>query len=257
VRIALLSDTHIAADPNDNFRGFTPYQNLKKTADAVSRTKFDLLLVNGDLARLKGETNDYAGFSGLIDPLLEKIPMVATLGNHDDRQNVRNALTKQAAQAAPVDKKFVSTLDAGGVHFILLDSLLATNVTPGQLGQLQRSWLERHLDSLHTNPVVVFVHHNPDTESDTGLVDAARLLNILTPRPLVKALIFGHTHVFRCEKREGLHLINLPAVGYNFDDGVPIGWIDGTFSSRGLDMNFHVIGGSTKIEDQTASFSWR
>ena len=33
--VALLSDTHIAADQNDSFRGFSPHANLRKVADMV------------------------------------------------------------------------------------------------------------------------------------------------------------------------------------------------------------------------------
>lgn len=256
-RVALLSDTHIAADPNDRFRGFFPHQNLRKTVDQVSGSHFDLLVVNGDIARQKGEPEDYAKFTPFIDPLAERMPLVITLGNHDDRKNARSALARRAGDIAPVEQKLVSTIDAGAFQFVMLDSLLVTNVIPGQLGKSQRVWLEDHLQELGAKPVVVFVHHNPNPDDDGALVDADRLLAILKPKRSVKALIFGHTHAYGLDKQDGLHLINLPAVGYNFSDGHPVGWVEGTFSSQGVELKLHVVAGDTKGDGNVARLSWR
>jgi len=88
--------------------------------------------------------------------------------------------TRQAVVIDPGDE-VVELLEAVRRHqldvrFILLDSLLATNITPGQLGQSQRTWLSEYLDAQTAKPAVVFVHHNPDPEKDSALVDANRLL---------------------------------------------------------------------------------
>lgn len=256
-RVALLSDTHIAADPKDTFRGFFPHANLRKAVDQVSLGQFQMLLVNGDMARLLGKPEDYKAFNSFIDPLAEKIPLVATLGNHDDRKNARAALTRRSGETEPVQQKLVTTIDAGDLRFILLDSLLATNVTPGQLGKSQRTWLTEYLDAQTAKPVVVFVHHQPDPDNDGALVDANRLLEILGARPAVKALIFGHTHVYSLDKFKDLHLINLPAVGYNFADGNPVGWMEGAFSKQGLDLKLHAFAGEMKDDGKSVSLSWR
>jgi 3',5'-cyclic-AMP phosphodiesterase len=256
-RVALLSDTHIAADPKDTFRGFSPHANLRKAVDQVSAGQFQMLLVNGDMARLLGKPEDYKAFNSFIDPLAEKIPLVATLGNHDDRKNARAALTRRAGEIEPVQQKLVTTIEAGDVRFILLDSLLATNVTPGQLGKSQRTWLGEYLETQTTKPVIVFVHHQPDPDNDGALVDANRLLEILAPRPAVKALVFGHTHVYSLDKFKDVHLINLPAVGYNFADGNPVGWMEGAFSKQGLDLKLHAFAGEMKDDGKSVSLSWR
>jgi 3',5'-cyclic-AMP phosphodiesterase len=256
-RVALLSDTHIAADPKDTFRGFFPHANLRKAVDQISAGQFQMLLVNGDMARLLGKPDDYKAFTSFIDPLAEKIPLVATLGNHDDRKNARAALTRRAGETEPVQQKLVSTIDAGDLHFILLDSLLATNVTPGQLGKSQRTWLSEYLDAQTAKPAIVFVHHQPDPDNDGALVDAARLLEILAPRPAVKALVFGHTHVYSLDKYKDVHLINLPAIGYNFADGNPVGWMEGAFSKQGLDLKLHAFAGEMKDDGKSVSLSWR
>jgi 3',5'-cyclic AMP phosphodiesterase CpdA len=257
-RVALLSDTHIAADQNDTFRGFSPHANLRKTLDQVQAApKFDLLVVNGDLARLNGQQQDYAAFTSYIDPLAGNMPLVFTMGNHDDRKNARSALVKRAGDLQAVEQKLVTVIDAGPCRFVLLDSLLATNITPGQLGKSQRTWLASYLDEPADKPVIVFVHHNPDLESDSGLVDADKLLAILRPHKSIKALLFGHTHVYSFDKQDGMHLINLPAVGYNFADGNPVGWCETNFSKQGMNITLHAIAGETKNNGKTLNLPWR
>ncbi|HMJ62602.1 MAG TPA: twin-arginine translocation signal domain-containing protein, partial [Bryobacteraceae bacterium] len=75
-RVALLSDTHIAADAKDTFRGFFPHANLRKAVDQVAAGQFEMLLVNGDMARLLGKPEDYLAFNSFIDPLAAKMPLV-------------------------------------------------------------------------------------------------------------------------------------------------------------------------------------
>jgi Icc protein len=256
-RVALLSDTHIAADPEDTFRGFSPHRNLRAVCDGVKQSKFDLLVVNGDLARRSGQEGDYAAFRGFIDPLAEQIPAIVTLGNHDERKNARSALTKRAGEIQPVEQKLVTTVDAGPLRFVMLDSLLVTNISPGQVGKGQREWLSSYLDGGGQKPTAVFVHHNPDAESDGALVDADRLLAILKPRRSVKALIFGHTHVYAFDKTDGMHLVNLPAVGYNFADGNPVGWVEANFSERGAKLQLHAVMGEKKDNRKVTELSWR
>ncbi len=53
-RIALLSDTHIAADRADNFRNFVPSQNLERSLKALQADNWSFGMICGDVARLEG-----------------------------------------------------------------------------------------------------------------------------------------------------------------------------------------------------------
>jgi 3',5'-cyclic-AMP phosphodiesterase len=257
VRWALLSDTHIAADPSDTFRGFKPHDNLAKVVAQLKASKFDAILINGDLARLEGKPVDYVRFADFVDPLAEQMALVVTLGNHDDRKNARSALTKLAGDLQPVEGKFVTAFDTPALRFVFLDSLMATNIPAGQLGKSQRDWLAASLGQNSSKPTIVFVHHNPDADGDIGLVDADRFLALLKAQRQVKALVFGHTHIYLHSQVEGLHLINLPAVGYNFSDGVAVGWLDATFTATGADLKLCAIGGDLKNNGQVTNLQWR
>ena len=183
--------------------------------------------------------------------------MVITLGNHDDRDNARKAMAKLAGENQAVVQKMVSVIDAGPCNLVLLDSLMITAISPGLLGSAQRKWLAGYLGENAGKPAVVFVHHNPDGESDGALLDADRLLAILRPQRHVKMLVFGHTHVFSLDKTDGLHLLNLPAVGYNFADGNPVGWMDAVFRSDGADLTLHAIAGEVRDDGRQEHLRWR
>lgn len=257
VRWALLSDTHLAADANDTYRGFKPAENLRKVVNQVKQSPFDSILVNGDLARLEGTPADYAAFGVYANELAGHAPLALTLGNHDQRANAMAALGKRAGEPQAVAAKMVCTVQAGPVQMVLLDSLMVTNIAAGQLGKAQREWLAGYLGKSRSRPTIIVVHHNPDGGGDTALVDADRLLEIVKPRKQVKAIVFGHTHTYRYAEVEGIQLVNLPAVGYNFADGEVVGWVEATLRAEGGDFRLHAVAGGTQADGKVTSLKWR
>jgi len=87
--IALLADTHVKAYKNEQYRGFFPFKNLQIVVDQVRQKATELLLINGDVARLDGQLGDYVAIKDILSPLTNA-PIVMTLGNHDDRGNFYN-----------------------------------------------------------------------------------------------------------------------------------------------------------------------
>src|SRR5512147_593586 len=83
-RWAFLSDTHIAGDPEDKYRGFYPYRNLQKAFTQIASDLPEGLVVTGDIARLTGQMEDYENFKKLSLPLVGRRPLYVALGNHDD-----------------------------------------------------------------------------------------------------------------------------------------------------------------------------
>jgi Icc protein len=162
-----------------------------------------------------------------------------------------------SGEVQAVQKKFVTTIDGGPVNFVLLDSLLATDVAAGQLGRSQRDWLADYLKTNNRKPSVIFVHHNLDADDDNAMVDAARFLDIVRPAKSVKAVIFGHTHASNHSTQDGLHLVNIPAVAYNFKDSEPVGWTESTFTAKRGTLKLHAIGGNTASDGQTLDLVWR
>jgi Icc protein len=254
LRLALLSDTHVPANPAEEYRGFRPVDNLARVVTQVLATPAEGVLIGGDLARLQGLPEDYARLREVLAPVLAKMPAGLILGNHDHRENFRQTFPAAGGAPPSLANKHTTTHEAGGLRFVLLDSLLATDVTPGQLGTAQRSWLASQLAASST-PTVILVHHTLGG-NDGELMDAERLFDVLRPHRHVKAILYGHSHKYEVIERDSLQLINLPAVGYNFGDSEPVGWIDSVWTDEGVDLTLRSIGGNQAANGQTTSVHW-
>lgn len=256
MRWALLSDTHIAADPANEYRGFRPHDNLRRVVMEAAAWKPGTLFVNGDLARLEGLPADYQRFLKTMEPL-SGVPTGLTLGNHDDRTNFLAATgTPRYGQPQPVKDKHVLVIEQNGVRIVLLDSLFLVNRAAGLLGKDQRTWLDAYLRSSNFAPTLIFVHHTLD-DGDTSLLDAERFLRIASKNRSVKAVFYGHSHRYAYDTLEGMHLVNLPAVGYNFVDGEPVGWVRALISGEGAELTLRAIGGNREGHGKTRSLAWR
>ena len=95
VWFALVSDTHIGADPAARLRGPVMGDNLRSVvADILAADTPPLgVVIDGDLALLDGRVPDYRTLVTFLEPLrAAKIPLHLALGNHDDRAHFRDAL---------------------------------------------------------------------------------------------------------------------------------------------------------------------
>lgn len=256
VHWAFLSDTHIAADPENNYQGSYPYRNLQKAFEQIAADLPEGLVFTGDIARLTGQVRDYENFKRLLLPSVSRRPIYLALGNHDHRANFLDVFEQPASQKPPVKNKHILTVEAGPVRFILLDSLFATNETMGLLGKAQRTWLQRYLQGCDDKPVILFFHHSL-RDDDGDLIDAPWLFDIIKPLPKVKALVYGHSHEYAFSDLEGIQLINLPAVAYAFKKDQPLGWIEAKLTATGGAFTLHALGGNTELDGRTTRLRWR
>lgn len=255
VNLALLSDTHIPADPHNEYRGFRPVDNLTDVVPQVVAAQPDAAFISGDAARLTGEEDDYKALKKLLAPVAAQTPVYIGLGNHDDRRNFFKVFAHAGKQDAPVNGKHVAVIERAGLRFIVLDSLLYVDKVAGLLGKAQRTWLAEFLSTSDDRPHVLFVHHTLGDE-DGDLLDVDRLFGIIEPHRKVKAIFYGHSHRYAFDRRKHIQLINLPAVGYNFADGEPVGWVDAKFSREGVSLKLHAIGGNRDGDKKTTSITW-
>lgn len=256
IRWAILSDIHIPTDVKNEYRGFRPYENLKQVAPAVAESGVAGALVNGDLARLEGFASDYVNVKTLLTPILDRMPVALAMGNHDNVSNFSAVFSTSAGEDQAIRNKHVVTVDAGPVKLVVLDSLLRTNLTGGLLGKEQRVWLEQYLPTVQNQPVIVCLHHTLG-DRDGDLFDTDRFLSILAANRNVKALIYGHSHRYNYDVVNGMHLINVPAIGYNFNDAEPVGWVHAEFGKDGADFRLHAFGGNRAGDGKIKSLDWR
>lgn len=255
-RVAMVSDTHIPGDRSDGYRGFKPWDNFQAVVPQIEAARPEWVIHCGDVARLEGKPQDYAEVKSLLTPLASLAPVTMALGNHDDRGNFLAAFPPPAGAQPVVKDRHVAVIEHDLVRLVVLDSLQYVNKTPGFLGQGQRQWLERFLETRRDRPVVLCVHHTLG-DADGELLDADRLFALVRPYRQVKAIFYGHSHVWERKDRDRLRLVNLPAVGYNFDDRQPVGWVEARFRPRGVDLTLHALAGNRAEDGQTFPVDWK
>jgi 3',5'-cyclic AMP phosphodiesterase CpdA len=155
--------------------------------------------------------------------------------------------------------KQVALIRARHANWFVLDSLEKPLSVPGLLGELQLQWLASSLDSNRHKPALVLVHHNPDsTGTNSGLKDTDAFYQVIRPRKQVKAYFFGHTHVWKVEEDpSGLHLVNLPAVGYPFRAEQPTGWVQTTLERKGARLELRCTDPKHPAHGQIVELKWR
>ena len=253
---ALLSDTHIPADAANVYRGFQPVANLKRIVPEIVAARPQGALICGDVARLEGHAADYQAVRSILKPVSDAMPVAMALGNHDDRQNFLTAFGAAQTGAQALKNRHVLVVEGPAVRLIVLDSLVAPNSTPGFLGKAQRAWLAEYLKSSSDLPTLLFVHHTL-SDDDGALMDAPRLFDTVRHVRKVKAIFYGHSHNYAYDQWEGIHLVNLPAVGYNFRDSEPVGWVEARLRGEGAALTLRSFGGNQEKNGKPVELKWR
>ena len=178
------------------------------------------------------------------------------LGNHDNRDNFLQIFAETPGQKQSAGGKHTIVVRKGPIRLIILDSLFYVNQTPGLLGKAQRQWLEEYLNKSDDTPTILCFHHTLG-DGDGDLLDVPRLFDIIKSVHKVKAILFGHSHIYNYSEYEGIHLINLPAMGYNFIDAAPVGWIEAHLTAKGGTFILHDIAGNKLNNKSETKLTWR
>jgi calcineurin-like phosphoesterase family protein len=258
---ALLADPHLAADRGLVMRGVNMADHFTTVAGellALPERPAGVFIL-GDCAYNSGQADDYRLVVDLLEPIrAAQMPVHLTVGNHDDRERFWDALPQEKAAQRPVPDRQVALLRTERANWFVLDSLEKTLSTPGLLGKAQLDWLASALDANPDKPALVLIHHNPGLSGNIGLKDTTALFEILRPRKQVKAYIFGHTHAWNVGQDDsGIHLINLPPVGYVFSPGLPEGWVHATLEREGIQLELRCVDHTHKSHGQVVKLEWR
>jgi 3',5'-cyclic-AMP phosphodiesterase len=256
--LALLSDVHVSGAFIEGSMG-------KLLSIAVGQVLAmqqlpQKVLVAGDCAHLTGGGDDYREYVRRIQPLVDaRLPLHMTMGNHDHRERFWEALPGELAEANAALGRQSMVLPGKYANWFLLDSLNKTNQDAGELGADQLEWLTAELDARADKPALVMLHHDPIRNGKKGsLKDSDELLAIARPRRHVKALFFGHTHVWDvAQDNSGIHLINLPATGYTLWGRSFLGWVSCRVYRDDATLKIHALRAGDKNNELTTLLKWR
>lgn len=209
IRIAQITDCHLPADPEQKYRGATPYKNLKALLKIVRRMKPDLLLATGDLSE-DGSRASYERLERCFKPL--GIPVLPLPGNHDDA-----SLLARIFPGSPVDGISISAHAAWQI--IRLNSCLPGR-PEGGLGGGVLAKLEDVLSRSVGQPRLVAVHHQPVIVGSPWidkyrLFESEAFLQLIDRSPDVKAVVWGHVHRVFESVRNGTVMWGSPSSAIN------------------------------------------
>jgi 3',5'-cyclic AMP phosphodiesterase CpdA len=262
-----LSDTHVPGNPDTSASREKDSKGILYNPNehfAAARTEVLALadkprgvIVTGDFAYLQGKPEDYQQLASQVVPYNEAgIPVHVAFGNHDNLDNFFGTFTQFKKENSPVLDKHVSVLESPNCNLFILDALYDNDFGAGFFGTAQLRWLRKELNARKDKPAILFAHHN--LEHNTGsLIDSEQFWSIIKPQKQVKAYVYGHTHVYRQSVRDDVHLINLPALGWEFQQGKqPLGWSDVLLSESGIQLTLHTVNKAHPKNNDVRQFTW-
>lgn len=263
-RVALLSDSHISEKPDATDRECNMHDRLKAVVAEVAKLspRPVCAVIDGDLAHKTGTAAEYALFASLVEPVRAAgIPLHLGLGNHDHFGRFAEGMESFRPKARPVDGKQVTVVELERANLFVLDSYDPKNSVGGVFGESQLKWLAKALDDRKTKPAVVLAHHPLQFDAPkgkaSGVADTADFWPLVKDRPQVKAFVFGHTHTWKLAERDGVHLINLPAIGYPFAKAEVSGWVDAALTEKGIKLEVRALDPRHAKHGDRAELAWR
>jgi 3',5'-cyclic AMP phosphodiesterase CpdA len=253
--IVQLSDLHLGG-PGELRYGVDPAANLRGAARELARMDLrpSAVVLSGDLSD-RGEAASYEHLRALARELLEPFgcPVLAVLGNHDDRLRFRRSYLGQAG-ADDVSVPHTHVLDLHDVRLVLCDSHWPGRVE-GLLGADQLAWLDEQLAGSGERPSIVVLHHPSvprgiPRADDSLLADREALARVVA-RHRVAAVLCGHSHVTTASLWAGTVHAAAPAVAFQFDPSTRAGargyrgsgFVICTIRDGAAVLNAHVLGG--------------
>jgi alkaline phosphatase len=219
VRFGLITDLHYADRPPAGSRHYreTPAK-LAEAAERFRRDRPDFLVELGDFIDSAGSVADELAYLKRIDRDFAAISdrRHYVLGNH-----CVEMLTKEEFLGAVGRGQSFDSFDAGGVHFVVLDSCFRSDGAP--YGRKNAEWTDANIPAheldwlradLAGNPrkTVVFAHQRLDVGRPYGVRNAPEVRRLLEASGNVLAVFQGHSHKNDYHNINGIHYVTLVAM---------------------------------------------
>ncbi|MFZ0693276.1 MAG: phosphodiesterase [Alphaproteobacteria bacterium] len=190
----------------------------------------DLVIATGDLVD-SGSPAQYRNLRKILAPLIS--PLFVIPGNHDARENLRNAFDD--LDFLPSNNFFLHyAIEDFPVRIVAADTIIEGE--PGGIMDAPRiHWLSKKLAEDRRRPTILAMHHPP---FPTGIVHMDRmgcrgadeLAAVIAENPQVERIICGHVH--RAIQSRFAHTVAMIApstafqVALDFDPEAPARWTD-------------------------------
>ncbi|MGI9294458.1 MAG: phosphodiesterase [Pseudomonadales bacterium] len=193
--IAQITDPHIKAQGRLAYRKVNTAANLNRCVHHLLHLKRrpDIVLMTGDLTDF-GRVEEYQLLRKLIAPL--DMPVYVIPGNHDERENFREAFKDHQYLPRTGDLRYV--IEDYPLRMIGLDTTIPGK-PGGELCSNRLGWLDEQLRAEPDSPTLIFMHH-PPVVSGIRHMDVQNCKNgdalgrLLRGHPQVFQILCGHVH---------------------------------------------------------------
>ena len=200
IRLAQLSDLHLAEDPSARPFGQDTAATLAAVVDAFP-ARPDVAVMTGDLAD-DGSIEAYRRILGLTADLADEVYSVP--GNHDDPADMHEILGgSDALHVVRLSRSWT---------MLLLNSQWPGHDT-GRIAPETLAALDEVLAKTKQH-VIACMHHPPASTCDhpyCGIDNAAETLTVLNRHQRVRAVLSGHLHRAFDNRRDGIRFLGAPS----------------------------------------------
>lgn len=205
LKILQVSDCHVSAKPDADYRGQSADRNLWSLLDVMRSWGPDLVLLTGDVSE-DGSAPAYARVAVMLGTV--GAPVLALPGNHD-----RPDVMRAHFPVGPWDGPRV--VEKPGWMIVLLDSTEPGEIS-GSFSQHALEQLDERLRSSRADHVLVAMHHQPVPVGAPwidryALENPDRFFRFIDRDPRVRCVVWGHVHQDFRAVRNGVQLLGGPS----------------------------------------------
>ncbi|MDD2958337.1 MAG: metallophosphoesterase [Lachnospiraceae bacterium] len=149
----------------------------------------DLIIITGDLTD-DGEAEDYKMLRLFFQEKIPDIPIVVTMGNHDNKAGFR----KGWLGCEPSREDYFADFSIQGIRVLSFDSAKQGNPN-GRITQIQMKWLKDRLKEEQHQPVILVTHHHLiDDHEGIPAVSYPKEFAKMIRDSNIFCILCGHTH---------------------------------------------------------------
>ena len=209
--LSLISDPHVASDPDQTF-GVDTRANFSRVISRLREVRPDQVVLLGDYSLKDPRQQDVDWVASRVQ--LADAPVSVIAGNHDDATQIATAF---GLDAAMMRGRLYYRHDFGSDRAIFLDT------SSGYVDDNQLDWLRMEIRAAK-NRVLVFMHH-PPIEMGVPFMDEKysfkdrnhEVYNALFAGPTPVHVFCGHYHTAR-STQVGHHSVHLcPSTYFQID----------------------------------------
>ncbi len=209
VKILQLSDCHLSADPEADYRGQNADLNLQELLPRMRALNPDLILLTGDVSE-DATPAAYARAAVMLRTV--DAPLLVLPGNHDDPEEMRKHFPRGPWKGPYAE-------EMGPWLVTMMDSTVR--------GQISGSFSQHHLEQFDTclrnsgaEFVLVALHHQPVPVNAPwidryALEEPDGFFGSIDRDPRVRCIAWGHVHQDFRSHRNGVVLMGAPSSAAN------------------------------------------